>query len=202
MPDLESIAKEYLNNLRKATNDEPGAEYDYNWILLEMYDQTVRNSSGGEMAKYLFQKEIPNKEYVFNRIGEEGKKIHYEYLNSVGMGSNLLEESDKESFIAIFNRVNRKIKSTLIHLLLSKEYDYFKQSSEALKIGQFRMSGEVHQHMYDRYSLKKMLTDNGFKNPKIISAFESNIKNWDKYHLDSVGGRIRKPDSLFVEAIK
>ena len=56
--------------------------------------------------------------------------------------------------------------------------------------------------MYDRYSLSKLLSGCGFKNIKVVSAFESCINDWNKYQLDTVEGITRKPDSLFIEAIK
>jgi predicted SAM-dependent methyltransferase len=62
VPDLETIAKEYLSNLNRAVNHKNNAEFNYEWVILEMYDQTVRKASGGEMAKYFYRKEIPNKE--------------------------------------------------------------------------------------------------------------------------------------------
>ena len=55
VPDLESIVKNYLNVLESGLN-KPGDEMiraNYDWIILELYDQTVRTKSGGNMAKYL-----------------------------------------------------------------------------------------------------------------------------------------------------
>ena len=52
VPDLENIAKEYLR-LLQANIDTPNPliEANYDWILLELYDQSVRNKSGGEMQR-------------------------------------------------------------------------------------------------------------------------------------------------------
>jgi len=55
--------------------DEPHAEADYDWIMLEMYDQAVRERSGGAMAAYLSDPHIPHPEFVIERIGEEGRGI-------------------------------------------------------------------------------------------------------------------------------
>src|SRR5947207_6357043 len=45
--------------------------------------------------------------------------------------------------------------------------------ARALRIGYFRMSGEVHQWMYDRHSLAKLLVDVGFANPLQQTAASS-----------------------------
>ena len=82
VPDLETIAQEYLRNLKLAIDGNKMAGYDYDWIKLEMYDQTVRNVSGGNMKKYLFRDYIPNENYVMGRIGLEGKKIRELFLKS------------------------------------------------------------------------------------------------------------------------
>ena len=81
---MERIAKEYLENLELALQGNKEGANNYEWIMLELYDQTVRNESGGDMAKYLFQKNIPNEDYVFERIGEEGRNIRKWYLQDHG----------------------------------------------------------------------------------------------------------------------
>ena len=50
--------------------------------------------------------------------------------------------------------------------------------------------------------LTKLLSEIGFTDIKICSAFESGIANWESYQLDVVKGEVRKPDSLFIEAKK
>jgi hypothetical protein len=66
----------------------------------------------------------------------------------------------------------------------------------------FRASGEIHQWIYDRYSLGRALVRAGFINPRVASATDSLIPGFTEYGLDVVGGRVRKPDSLFMEALK
>jgi predicted SAM-dependent methyltransferase len=94
VPDLERIAKEYLKNLELALQGNEKGQHDYEWIKLELYDQVVRNESGGDMAKYLFQQEIPNEDYVFGRIGEEGRNLRNFHLRN-------REEVKAESEVAV-----------------------------------------------------------------------------------------------------
>ncbi len=71
VPDLEGIARAYLRTLEHAAGGHERARHDYEWMMLELYDQTVRESSGGCMATYMGRDELPNKEFVVARVGLE-----------------------------------------------------------------------------------------------------------------------------------
>ena len=70
------------------------------------------------------------------------------------------------------------------------------------KVGAFRMGGEVHLWMYDRFSLARLLKECGFENVSIVSPTESRIPKWSDYELDVKGGFVHDPTSLFAEAVK
>lgn len=197
VPDLEIIAKEYLKNLDLAIKGDIGAKQNYEWIKLELFDQMIRNVSGGEMKQYLFQENIPNESYVYNRIGMEGKNLRKSYLNKIKKSKT--KKSKTFRLRLIFSKIIKKINRI-------KENVFQKKSgnSETIEynIGKFRMGGEIHQWMYDRYALTKLLGEIGFTDIKICSAFESSIDNWESYQLDVVKDEVRKPDSLFIEARK
>lgn len=75
--------------------------------------------------------------------------------------------------------------------------------NKALQIGRFRLQGEVHQWMYDRYSLARLLRKTGFHNPQPVGPTESQLQGWADYNLDTEpDGTIYKPDLLYMEAIK
>lgn len=201
VPDLESIAKEYLQNLQMAIEGDEKAKSNYEWIKLELFDQMVRNESGGEMKKYLHQSIIPNQNYVFERIGSEGKTLRESFFNSQNQNLNNLENSKMNSFKP--RLVLKRVKKAIVKLVTrDNKSTLTAQQHKALKIGQFRLGGEIHQWMYDRYSLSEALKKAGFSDVKVCNAFESEILHWEKYQLDVVNGEIRKPDSLFIEAKK
>jgi hypothetical protein len=75
VPDLESIATAYLAKLALAVAGDVEARHEYDWMMLEMYDQCVRENSGGEMLAYLAQDPLPAEDFVYSRIGEEGRVI-------------------------------------------------------------------------------------------------------------------------------
>jgi predicted SAM-dependent methyltransferase len=198
VPDLETIAKEYLKHLQLAILGEKEAKYNYDWIILELFDQMVRNESGGAIKSYLHQPVIPNEAYVFNRIGLEGKKIRMSFLNQQHTKGKFNKE--KVRYIKRIRKYFKRIFYKLRHI--KNKNNFTKSQKKALKIGQFREGGEIHQWMYDRYSLATLLDKVGFSDIKICSPFESTIENWDLYQLDVVNGEVRKPDSLFIEARK
>lgn len=201
VPDLETIVKEYLKNLQFALEGNIEAKNNYEWIKLELFDQMVRNESGGDMKNYLYQPIIQNEEYVFKRIGSEGKIIRDSFLNKQIIKENLNKQiNSKASF---FKLLLEKVKGIIFKIKIQKpKYSLAEQESKALNIGKFRMGGEIHQWMHDRYSLSELLIQIGFTDIKVCNAFESEIRNWETYQLDVINGKVRKPDSLFIEAKK
>ena len=197
VPDLETIVKEYLHNLELAISGDEVSMLNYEWITLELFDQMVRNKSGGSMKDYLHMEYLPNEDYVYKRIGMEGKKIRESFLKKDL--ENFSNSNQSYRIKKILGGIKRRFKN-YYSIYIKKKLN--KSKSKALEIGQFRLGGEIHQWMYDRYSLSQVLKKVGFKEVKICSAFESDIKNWDSYQLDVINGEIRKPDSLIVEARK
>lgn len=74
VPDLEGIVNSYLKALHNVRSDEtPENIANYDWMMLELYDQTVRTYSGGKMGDYLSQPQIINKQFIVERIGFEAE---------------------------------------------------------------------------------------------------------------------------------
>lgn len=200
VPDLEQIVQAYSIALEQASSDSQEGAAHYEWILLEMYDQAVRTHSGGEMLAYLSQEHIPNEQFIRQRFGIEAKNLieaarqcrqqPRPAMVQEGQPQRLLKQ------IYRFVRYPTYSRELLIKSLLGKEYS-------ALKIGRFRQSGEVHQWMYDRYSLARLLKKCGLENSVQRTATESFISDWTRFNLDTeIDGSVYKPDSLFIEAIK
>jgi hypothetical protein len=74
--------------------------------------------------------------------------------------------------------------------------------SESRRIGAFRLGGEIHQWMYDRYSLSRLLSQTGFVDIKVQSYEESDIPRWSSYQLDEIDGEPVDRISLYMEARK
>ncbi len=75
VPDLEKIARLYIEAFDRSLAGDSMWQSRYEWILLEMYDQTVRRTSGGEMLAYLRQEPIPERDFIKRRLGGEFDRI-------------------------------------------------------------------------------------------------------------------------------
>lgn len=73
VPDLETIARLYLQNLDLAITGDKEAKARHEWMLIELLDQMVRERSGGEMAEYWHKDPMPAEEFVFSRVGREAR---------------------------------------------------------------------------------------------------------------------------------
>jgi SAM-dependent methyltransferase len=205
VPDLEQIAIEYCKNLEMALQGDFNAGENYDWIMLELFDQTVRNESGGDMAKYIYRNNILNEDYLYSRIGDEGRIMRNLYLhNKIDTDLSKIEKAFKYESNKQETRDFgfRKFLDWVKKILFQSEIDYYNKLKREAAIGKFRLGGEIHQWMYDRYSLSKSLKKSGFFNVEVKTAFSSNISNWGTYELESKNGIIYKPDSLFIEAMK
>ena len=195
-PDLENIAKNYLFCLDKCLEapDEMNVA-NYNWMLLEMYDQTVRSSIGGNMGRLLGTDNLLNEQFILERTGFSGKEISRQF-SAKQVQQGVLQRVKSKSFKQIIHAVTKKIDRGFLKVLLSKK------KMEYLDLGKFRMSGEIHYWMYDRFSLTRLLQESGFRNISLKTSFSSNIPNFDSYELDVKDGVAFGPTSLFIEGIK
>ncbi len=193
IPDLESIARNYLNTLERLDSGETDAEADYDWMMIELYDQVVRNQGGGMMSRYLRDPNCKNRDFIFKRIGLQTETF---WSDTVPTKRSLLTKirSKKPSwFIEMFRVILAK---GLLTLFMGKK------GKRSLEEGLFRNSGEVHRWMYDRFSLARLLKNSGFGDIHICQADESRIEKFDTYNLDTIGKEVCKPNSLFMEGIK
>lgn len=204
VPDLQKIIQEYtslLSELKERKND-PYLNACYDWILMELYDQTLRNNSGGNMVEFLSQSNLINEDFILQRCGYEVKEIIDAYRkikdnNSEGVAMKPLGIiASLKKNISRLNSLPHKLRNFLRTKIIGREHQHY------YELGKFRSSGEIHQWMYDEHSLKRLLSETGFKHVGVCSAFESKINQWEKFGLEIIEGNVRKPDSLFMEATK
>lgn len=181
-------AETHFQNLVSALR---GREYDtYTFALSANVESLVPERD------YLRQNPLPNEAFVYERIGEEGHQLVKALRQQDSHG--------RRSFPAFLHRLRRGLRSLpavakrrIPHWLLRAG------DRRALEIGRFRLAGEVHQWMYDRYSLALLLIAAGFRDPQLQDASTSRIPNWTSFHLDTLSdGQVIKPDLFFMEAIK
>jgi len=195
VPDLEIIARTYLQALEQALEGNREWQARYDWLMLELYDQCVRTSSGGRMGVYLARGlESRFGEFVRTRIGVEGFP---------GVAAGTPAAPPRGLVHRIIGRLQRDAASLrrlaaegCVAMLLGRD------AVEGLRQGLFRCSGEVHQWMYDRFSLGRALERAGFQDIAVRAADDSAIPGFPRFGLETIGGIARKPDSLFMEGRK
>jgi len=262
VPDLERIAQAYLRALAEVRRRRDAiTEANYDWMVLELLDQMVRQRSGGMMAEFLCRPDLPNESFILERIGMEAqpyfeeKRLFREVMDHIekyrrnrllavfGAGSlgkrvaNRLKESGyridffvdndtgkhgrdldgfpilapsraNEAFIVVASTWADQIRRQLIEAG-RKEWEDFvcisRLGGPAGESGPSRapsLQGELHRWMYDSFSLARLLEKHGFEQIAECTAFTSRIPHFETYQLDTLDGKIRKPDSLFMEASK
>ena len=188
VPDLEAICKLYLEKLEEAGDGNDDARKRYRWMTIELLDQMTRDSSGGEMRRTLNSGNF-DFEQVAGRIGDEALQKKNPPVVLTGSRSDVPgnQGKDRESLAQRLHRKCLKLKLKLQGA--SKDP---------------RETGEVHRWMYDRFSLGNLLQEVGFEECRVCAYDDSGIPSWDQRNLDVslYGNYPRKPDSLFMEAIK
>jgi SAM-dependent methyltransferase len=192
VPDLEGVARLYLQALEAAL--EGGSTFVYDWAMMELYDQAVRQSRGGEMAKTIACASPVEREFLASRIERSPCPA--------GDGARL-PRLFRDSPAALWARVRRRSSSlrnaatdALIRVTCGR------QALRHVRLGRFRMSGEIHLWMYDRFSLGRLLTDAGFVDVVVSHPGESRIPDFERFGLEIVGGYVRQPSSLFVDCVR
>lgn len=226
VPDLEKIIRSYVLELNRLTNKKGSTLIPLKWLHIELFDQVLRESSGGIMWKFLNDLPIQYRNYIRSRTGWHAQHA-FDEIDRVSMQKKI-ETKEQSLFIRTLRKFKKLIfckternsfllgfflssqeinrisdlskvfwfKELLIKIILGKDYKCY-------WIGKFRNSGEIHKSMYDRFLLSELLIDAKFSSLQVQSAFSSNIKNWKDFYLDvDASGKVIKPDSLFMEGVK
>jgi predicted SAM-dependent methyltransferase len=191
VPDLEDIVRTYLSTLEQTLSAKEGAEHSYDWIVLELIDQMVRNTSGGQMEQFIRKCPVDAREFVQLRIGNEAERI---WKSEQRKGGILLQLQRKSAWW-FFNKIRFSLVCCFARLIGGRS------GLRSVREGWFRTSGEVHRWMYDRFSLGRLLENAGFNDVSVCSPDFSRIPQFSSYGLDVIDGEVRKPDSLFMEGV-
>jgi predicted SAM-dependent methyltransferase len=130
----------------------------------------------------------------------------FDHIVRTKAGGEMLNSGLDENFV--IENMGFQVKSSMPIIRSSPHFrnQTSSQSENTLdpcKIGQFCLSAEINQWMYDRYSLHKLLQEAGFEEIKICRADESRIPDFNSYLLDiDANSSTRMPNSLFMEARK
>lgn len=192
VPDLEDIARAYLDALRRTQAGDPAAEADYDWMMLELYDQTVRTERGGRMGRGLSDPDLPNRAFVKDRVGKEADA----YWNPPSTRPSVWRRLRMKGPGWLLDRARTGAARVLVYAVAGR------RGHAAFREGIFRSGGEIHCWMYDRFSLGRLLSRAGYLDVRVEGAAKSRIPGFEGYGLDVVDGRERRPHSLFMEGTR
>lgn len=175
VPDLELMARTYLEQLERAVAGDGEGQANHAWMSVEMIDQMTRTFRGGFMGRMWRSRPLRSRRFIEDRLGTEAA-----------------------AFLAAVDSGDSKFGGTIA------PQDVFQISSPpAADELAFRAKGEIHRWMYDRISLRELLASAGFAEVRQCCAAESAIAGFSCYGLDTdENGQVRKPESLFMEAVK
>lgn len=196
VPDLERIARDYLDAVERERSGERAAGWDREWMTIELLDQCVRERSGGRMGEWLSDPGLPNEAFVRRRIGREAVEA-FSGARKRNEGSALRGAvAPGAGSLPPWRRARRRAGSWLLQRLV-------RLSPEVLAVARFRESGEVHHWLYDELALSALLERSGFRSVRRCAATESALAGWLAFGFDSeADGAARKPDSLYMEATR
>ena len=141
------------------------------------------------MAEYLRQPAIVNEDHVVGRVGSVAR--------------NLIGRSRQPTAPAA-----RSLTERLTGVTSAKLGGWLRQhwrrrfGREAVTLGSFRLGGEMHLRMCDRFWLARVLGPVGLVDIRQVNAHTSAAPDWGCYELDVRDGAVPDPASLFMEARK
>lgn len=191
LPDLEEMANNYLLYRKKKEHIKA------NFLVLEIIDQCVRNTSGGELGK--LYKKISNQnnqdkqmiDFIYKRTGEN--------LDNKKFDINNVNKTLLEKLIYFLSAILRRIEKYRIKACLLFLPKAFRDQNVSLA-----SIGELHHWLWDFYTLKKALESAGFVEIKRVTAQTSQIKDFPFFPLDVDNNKNPRKglQSMYIEATK
>ena len=190
VPDLEDSCREYLRVLAMKDSDPEKARL-YNWVKIELLDQLVRTSSGGEMGPFI------------RSVTNGGDQTMFEYIRS-RVESDLRQSPPAAD--GIMSRLGRitpgKVLTKLTYLYLELVKRLVPKNLRPM-VWSGTSIGEKHRWMYDRFGLTLLLGSCGFEDVRFLAFDESSIPGFFEDRLDSnPDGKSYKNVSIYCEATK
>jgi SAM-dependent methyltransferase len=192
--DLEQMCRVYLAKLDAACQGDRTSAADYEWMILELYDQATREFSGGEMARFVCRDPLPNEEFICSRVGEQGRGMISGARARSRAGQNRPRRTGRE----VLSGLRAKFRKLLLTALLGS------RGVQAWELGRFRLtSGQVTYRMYDRFSLEQLFLNAGLSGVSVKTATESAFPFWATVNLDvSPRGQAARPHALIMEGTR
>jgi predicted SAM-dependent methyltransferase len=180
IPDLERLARAYVHGLETWLADpSPRNLARYEFSALELFDQMVRDRSGGLLLEHIKAGRF-DVEYVRRQTGD----VFDDFLAAAWREPTLIE----------------KIRSRTVRELATEAA---RRAKLVAWRGDPRKTREATKWMYDRVSLPLLLQGEGFVEVAVKTFRDSDIEGWERYDFDrSSRGDYALEPSLYVEGRK
>jgi len=194
VPDLEVMCRDYLTHLAALRAGATHSDFAYRFTLLEMFDQVVRDRTGGELIDTYRVASGADVAHIRRRHGAEAEPFLSE---AKGAGNGPVIRA-RHPWTERLRQLRQRIAASMLAISGGAAM------RQALATGLFRHSGEDHRVMYDDHSVAALLQRHGFADIRVVGPCESRIPGFSSFALDapSADAPPRKPDSLYVEAIR
>lgn len=192
VPDLGDLCRTFSRAQAQFLSGENHAEFQLEYAYLELFDQATRTVPGGDLYATWLRCPPEQAAFVEGRAGDEFRST---VARRVAKARRLATLNRRGVWRRAWTMLRERSVEIIAMVLLGK------RGAEAVREGFFRTSGEVHRAMYDEARLARRLVAAGFHEPKRMIATESRLAGFAAFNLDAENGRVRKPDSLFMEAV-
>ena len=192
VPDLGELCRTFVDLEARLLASDQQAEFQLEYTYLEMFDQATRTVPGGDLYTTWLGCPPEQAGFVEGRAGDEFRSTAPRRGAKARRLSALFGQG---GWRRAWTMLQERSVEIMALVLLGK------RGAHAVREGFFRASGEIHRVMYDEVRLSRRLLAAGFHDPRRVSATESRLPGFAAFNLDAVNGRVRKPDSLFIEAV-
>ena len=195
-PDLESAVRAYLERLDQCTRQRTEQDIvKYDWAVLELLDQMVRDKSGGLMMETVKRGHY-DAQYAHERYGD----VFDEFYRPPSPEHT---EPRKTLWERIGSKSPRDLPRTIYWKINDVVFAWLQSWKSNQLDGDPRKMKESNLWTYDRLSVRLLLEAHGFKKFSVKSHAESDIIGWERYDFDrsNYGNRAIEP-SLYVEVRK
>jgi predicted SAM-dependent methyltransferase len=200
-PDLERICRDYLRLLEQCRK-EPSAKniHRYEWSVWEIFDQIVREKSGGRMLEALQRKDL-DVEFIEEVYGDVFREFYGKATPEPKNGTG--DAAHGSALGRLLARPPAEIPAVIVRKVKTIVGSRLRGREEIGPHNDPGKTGERVRWLYDRVSLRLLLEGLGFEKASVKTCAESDIAGWERHNLDqSSYGDYAIDSSVFVEARK
>jgi hypothetical protein len=197
VPDLEALCQHYLETL-VAADSHPTREnaVRYRWAVMSIFEQMVRNRSGGLMQDAIEQGDYDDaqlRDLFGDMLRPLVERRQSAGSRAAGAGHQPRQARQRRSvtFRTVLSRIYWAART-----ILGKPQPYTDRLDP-------RVTKEAVQWMYDRFSLRCLVERAGFEDVRQMDHVSSSIPGWPAYDFDrSNNGGYPLDPSVFIEGRK